>query len=156
MPFGVSQSQHLCLKLTTPCGLQWWHFQIQKIPQTWLDQWLPSLRVQQTHPEGLLKHSLLWLTPRLFESVGLGWNQGIHISNKSQAMPMLLLREPGLANHWVTQFKKKQKNKQTKKNLKVYCHLVDYLILSPTLCQLFWLERVLKITHILPWEEANS
>ena len=45
-----------------------------------LDQWFQNLN--QNHLDDLSKHRCLSLTPRVSDSVGLGWGQRICISNK--------------------------------------------------------------------------
>lgn len=50
-----------------------------------------NFNVLQNHLEGLLKDRLLGITPRVFNFIGLGWDQRMCISNKFPLMLKLIL-----------------------------------------------------------------
>lgn len=57
-----------------------------------LGQWFFTWNMYQNHLEGLLKHILLNLTPRVSDSVGLGWGWEFAFLRSSQVMtPMTTL-----------------------------------------------------------------
>ena len=50
-----------------------------------------NFNILQNIPEGLLKNRLLELIHRVYNSIGLGWDQWIYISNKFPWMRILIL-----------------------------------------------------------------
>lgn len=58
------------------------------------------LPLQHNHVEGLLKHELFRIIPKVSNSVGPRWAQGFALLTNSQGVLMLLVQGPNFKNHW--------------------------------------------------------
>lgn len=97
---------------------------------------LPNLGVPKNHWEGLLKHRLLGLSPRDSDSVGLGWDLRIWVSNKlpndafcSQAIlwVSLLGRSLFICRVDGTRIGRSGQTPRTRSISASWCHAFEYL-----------------------------